>query len=72
MIERYTIKFGPAVSQKELETLLHADLTPHETNRLSLMKARIEIVGDFEDLKKISALLKELAPHSSIDQPSIP
>jgi hypothetical protein len=61
MIERYTIKFGPAVSQKELEKFLHSDLTPRETNRLSLMKARIEIVGDFEDIKKLSGILKELS-----------
>lgn len=61
MIERYTIKFGPAVSQKELEKFLHTDLTPHGTNRLSLMKARIEIVADFEDLKKIQQMLKELS-----------
>lgn len=61
MIARYTIRFGPAVSQKELEKLLHTDLTPHETNRLSLMKARIEIVADFEDLKRLSQLLKDMA-----------
>jgi hypothetical protein len=61
MIERYTIKFGPAVSQKELEKLLHTDLTPHETNRLSLMKARIELIGDFEDVKKLKELLTGLS-----------
>ena len=60
MIERYTIKFGPAVSQKELEKFLNTDLTPHETNRLSRMKARIEIIADFEDLKKIAEMLKEM------------
>jgi hypothetical protein len=26
MIERYSIKFGPAVSQKELEKALHEDM----------------------------------------------
>jgi hypothetical protein len=61
MIERYTIKFGPAVSQKELEKALHSELTPHEINRLSLMKARIEVVGDFEDLKKLAGVLKGLS-----------
>jgi hypothetical protein len=60
MIERYTIKFGPAVSQKELEKFLQTDLTPHETNRLSLMKARIEILADFEDIKKLAEFLKQL------------
>jgi hypothetical protein len=28
MIERYTIKFGPAVSQKELEKALHENIDP--------------------------------------------
>lgn len=60
MIERYTIKFGPAVSQKELEKALHeSGGTPSNTN-LTKMKARIEIIADFEDLKRISELLKEL------------
>lgn len=60
MIERYTIKFGPAVSQKELEKALHeSGETPNHTT-LSKMKARIEVVGDFEDLKKVATLLKEL------------
>jgi hypothetical protein len=30
MIEKYTIKFGPAVSQKELERLLHEETAPRE------------------------------------------
>ena len=38
---------------------LNADLTPHETNRLSRMKARIEIIADFEDLKKINEFLRK-------------
>lgn len=52
-------KIRPAVSQKELEKFLNADLTPHETNRLSRMKARIEIIADFEDLKKINEFLRK-------------
>ena len=60
MIERYTIKFGPAVSQKDLEKALHeSGVTPMHTS-LTMMKARIEIIADFEDLKKISETLKEL------------
>lgn len=62
MIERYTIKFGPAVSQKELEKALHGSgETPTQPPELHKMKARIEVVGDFEDLKKLMALLKQLA-----------
>jgi hypothetical protein len=60
MIERYTIKFGPAVSQKELEKALHENDGIAHPN-LHKLKARIEVVGDFEDLKKMSAFLKELS-----------
>ena len=61
MIERYTIKFGPAVSQKELEKALHEATSPEELRRLQKMKTRIEFVSEIEDVKKISELLKELA-----------
>lgn len=61
MIERYTIKFGPAVSQKELEKALHMDLDTNAIPALHKMKARIEVIADFEDLKKIAAMLKEIA-----------
>jgi hypothetical protein len=61
MIERYTIKFGPAVSQKEMEKALHEDIDAAKLPQLHKMKARIEVIGDFEDLKKVSELLKELA-----------
>jgi hypothetical protein len=61
MIERYSIKFGPAVSQKELEKMLNesAELPMHL--KLNAVKARIEIVGEIADLKRISNLVKELA-----------
>jgi hypothetical protein len=62
MIERYTIKFGPAVSQKELEKALHTETDPGALAGLHKMKARIEVIGDFEDLKRIAALLKEWSP----------
>jgi hypothetical protein len=62
MIERYTIKFGPAVSQKELEKALHEPGLENDAAlaRVHKMKARIELVGDFEDIKKLSELLKQL------------
>jgi hypothetical protein len=60
MIEYYTIKFGPAVSQKDLEKALHeSGETPVQPN-LHKMKARIEVIGEFEDLKKVANLLKSL------------
>ena len=62
MIEKYTIKFGPAVSQKELEKALYdTGHTPMQNPPdLTKMKARIELIGDFEDVKKLSDILKEL------------
>jgi len=41
MIERYTIKFGPAVSQKEL----HVD---GDLSKAHHLKARIELIGEAE------------------------
>jgi hypothetical protein len=72
MIDRYTIKFGPAVSQKELEKALHESGDTPDHTKLTKMKARIEVIGDFEDIKKLSAFLKGLASHGSSNQPSVP
>jgi hypothetical protein len=59
----YTIKFGPAVSQKELENALYeSGDTPAQVPDIRKMKARIEVIGDFEDSKKLSELLKQLSP----------
>lgn len=95
MIDRYTIKFGPAVSQKELEKALHgpdfndfeecdecrkkpgkpmlcADCLrrraefektigkPQTIPDLHKMKARIEFVGDFEEVKRVVEFMKQL------------
>jgi hypothetical protein len=59
MIERYTIKFGPAVSQKELEKALNesGDTHPH----INKLKARIEFVGEFDDIRKLKEKLIELS-----------
>jgi hypothetical protein len=61
MIERYTIKFGPAVSQKELEKALNEAKHLDELKKFRQVKARIDLVGDIEDMKRISEVLKELA-----------
>jgi hypothetical protein len=60
MIERYTIKFGPAVSQKELEKLLHTGEATLDPKDLHKMKARIEVVADFDDLKKIDLAIRAM------------
>jgi hypothetical protein len=62
MIERYAIKFGPAVSQKELEKKLNEITNPDELKELRKMKARIEFVGDIEDIHKLTQMLRSLAP----------
>ena len=77
MIDHHTIKFGPAVSQKELEKLLNAPLVTKggetvlepgdkiflETvgSNLHKLKVRVEFVGDFEDVKKVKELMKQLS-----------
>jgi hypothetical protein len=58
MIERYTIKFGPAVSQKELEKALYED---GDLSKAHHLKARIELVGEAEDIKKLADLMKTLS-----------
>ena len=63
MIEHYTIKFAPAVSHKELEKALHESGETPDHTELTKMKARIEIIADFEDIKKLSEVLKQLKRH---------
>ena len=50
------------MSQKELEKPLHeSGATPAQVPDLKKMRARIEFVGDFEDVKKVSELLKQFS-----------
>ena len=58
MIHHYTIKFGPAVSQKELEKALQEGADLSNAHQL---KAKIELIGEAEDIKKLSQFLKELS-----------
>jgi hypothetical protein len=61
VIERYTLKFSPAVSQEELRKKLEAitDYDPAELDRLHKMKAKIEIVCDFADLRELRSFLED-------------
>jgi hypothetical protein len=62
MIERHTIKFVPAVSQKDLKKALHeSGETPASLPDLSKMKAQIEIVGEFTDFKEVMRLIEQLS-----------
>ncbi len=58
MIERYTIKFGPAVSQKELEKALHEGTDSPQIEYLHKLKARIELICDYKDLHIIDDFIK--------------
>jgi len=53
MIERYTIKFGPAVSQKELEKALNESGDTPVHSQFHKMKTRIEIIADVEDIRRL-------------------
>jgi hypothetical protein len=60
MIDRHTIKFAPAVSQKELEKALNeSGETPMHTN-FNKLKVRVE----FEDVRKVKELMKQLTQNS--------
>lgn len=63
MIKRYTIKFAPAVNQNELEKALYeSGETPIQNiPDLKRMKARIEVVGHFEDQRVLVQFLSELS-----------
>jgi hypothetical protein len=58
MIDRYTIKFGPAVSQKELEKALNEGIDSPKIQGLHKLKARSEIICDYEDLHIIDEFIK--------------
>lgn len=62
MIERYTLKFTPAVSHKDLmKRFQEGNFDEAQPAKLHQMKARIELLCDPADLKKIDEMLKELA-----------
>jgi len=61
MIDRCTIKFRPALSQKELEKGRHDDGQTQDHTNLTKIEQKIEFVGDFSDVRKVSELLKKLS-----------
>jgi hypothetical protein len=61
MIERYTIKFGPAVSQKELEKALHNPEAEAQLPDMRKLRVRIEFIGELEDIRKVSDFIRPLA-----------
>ena len=49
------------MSQKELEKALNEANHPDDLKKFHQVKARIELIGDIEDVKRFSELLKELS-----------
>jgi hypothetical protein len=65
MIDRYTNKFGPAVSQKELEKAL-TDGTDAPIKNMHTLKARIDRICDYKDLQAIADLIKRIKGESEV------
>jgi hypothetical protein len=67
MVERYSLKFTPAVSHKDLMKHFQEGKGFDEAQlaKLHQMKARIELLCDPADLKKIDELLKLLSEPES-------
>jgi hypothetical protein len=63
MIDRYTIKLAPAANHKEIMKKMSEgkELAADDLAKLSKVKAKIEIVGDYEDMEKVRNVLKGLA-----------
>ena len=59
MIDRYTIKVAPAVSQKEVIKALNEATSLSEVKDLNGLKAGIELMATAEDIEKIIRLLKD-------------
>jgi hypothetical protein len=65
MITHYTVRFGAAVSQKELEKALNeSGETPTHVPNIRKSKARIEFIGDFARIPGTApAKMNSLALH---------
>ena len=56
----FKIQLSPALNQKEIMKKLVAgeQPTPEDLAKLAKVKAKIEIVGDYEDMEKVRDLLR--------------
>ena len=63
MIDHYTIKLAPAANHKEIMEKMSKgeQLAPEDLANLSKVKAKLEIVGDYEDMEKVRDLLSGLS-----------
>jgi hypothetical protein len=64
MIDHYTMKLAPAANHKDIMKKLSEgkELAPDDLGKLSKVKAKIEIVGDYADMEKVRDVLKQLSP----------
>jgi len=63
MIDHFTIKLAPALKHADILKKLAAGEQPgtDDLAKLSKVKAKVEIVGDYADMEKVRDLLKGLS-----------
>ena len=69
MIEAVSVSYADIISDiniqsgtvTELEKAFNENIDPAKLPELHNMKARIEFVGDFEDVKKVRQFIKQLS-----------
>jgi hypothetical protein len=63
MIDHYTIKLAPAANHKDIMKKLSEgkELAPDDLAKLSKVKGKLEIIGDYEDMEKLRNLLIQLS-----------
>lgn len=61
IIERYTVKVNPVVSQNEIIKALNEAKSLKELQHINKLKAQFEVSGDPADIERILELIKELA-----------
>jgi hypothetical protein len=68
MIDLYTFKLAPAANHKDIMKKLAsgAELAPDDLAKLSKVKGKIEVIGDYEDMEKVRKLLKDLCKTAEI------
>ena len=66
MIDCYTVKVAPAIPHSEVLKKLDEmkEYDPEQMRRLQHLKAKIEVIYEAGNLKRITDLLKELAKPS--------
>ena len=63
IIDIYAIKLAPALKRADVLKKLAAGERPgpDDLKKLAKVKAKLEIVGDYADMEKVTDLLKQLA-----------